>query len=254
MEPRAVVFGREAGAYEAARPGYPAEAVRHVLARTEVRSAVEVGAGTGKATESFAPLVEEIVCVEPSAAMAAVLQGKALPGVEVVVAPLERWTGPEAPVDLVYAAQAWHWVDHSTAYARVRDMLRPGGVVALIWNLHGDRDRGRYELFADVYRSHAPEVLNEWDERIRRRDTETWLDELATAGFESVDLFTHQWSRSMSPEGARALYATYSDHIMIPEPRRSRLLEALEEAVRDRGDEVTLDYRTNVFSGVNPGQ
>jgi SAM-dependent methyltransferase len=248
MEQRAVIFGREADAYEAARPGYPKEAVAHVLARAEVRRAVEIGAGTGKATESFAPLVETIVCVEPSAEMAAILAAKALPGVEVVVAPLEDWAGPGEPVDLVYAAQAWHWVDHAIAYARVHEILRPGGVVALIWNLPGDR----YQHFADVYQAHAPEILAESDERIRRRDTETWEDELGAAGFEAVELFSHEWSRSMSPEGVRALYATYSDHMMVPEPRRGRLLEAIEGAVADRGGELTLDYRTNVYTGIKP--
>lgn len=123
-------------------------------------------------------------------------------------------------------------------------------MVALIWNVPDDR----YDLFADVYRSYAPEVLAERDERIRRRDTETWLDELTTAGFEEVELFTHEWSRSMSPEEVQALYATYSDHMMIPEPRRSRLLDALGESVADRGGRLVLDYRTKVFTGINPGR
>lgn len=250
MEQRAVVFGREAGAYEAARPGYPAEAVRHVLARTEIRTAVEIGAGTGKATEGFAPRVRWIVCVEPSPEMAAILEAKTLPGVEVVVTSFEDWEGPEAPVDLVYAAQVWHWIDHSSGYGRVQEMLRPGGLVALIWNVPEDR----YELFADVYRAHAPEVLADYDERIRRRDTDTWKDDLAAAGLGAVELFTHHWSQTLSPERLRALYSTYSDHMMIPEPRRGRLLDALEEAVRAQGGEITLDYRTNVFSGVNPGR
>lgn len=248
MEQRAVIFGRDAHAYEAARPGYPAEAIRHVLARTPVRSAVEIGAGTGKATETFAPEVERIVCLEPSAEMAAVLAAKALPGVELAVATLEDWSGPDEPVDLVYAAQSWHWVDHSTAYARVREMLRPGGVIALIWNVPDDR----YDLFADVYRAHAPEVLADEDQRIRRRDSGTWKEELASAGYEAVELFTHQWSRSMTPEEVQALYATYSDHMMIPEPRRGRLLEALAETVADRGGELVLEYRTNVFTGLSP--
>ncbi|MGH8946745.1 MAG: hypothetical protein ACRDVL_11445, partial [Acidimicrobiia bacterium] len=145
---------------------------------------------------------------------------------------------------------AWHWVDHFTAYARVREMLRPGGVVALIWNVPDDRYP--LDLFADVYRVHAPEILADKDERIRRRDTEAWEEELGAAGFETVEVFTHRWSRSMSPEGVEALYATYSDHMMIPVPRRRRLLTALGQAVADRGGELTLDYRTNVYIGINP--
>lgn len=246
---RAVIFGRDAAAYDAGRPGYPIEAVRHVMGRAAASNAVEIGAGTGKATTMFAAEIDRIVCVEPSAEMAALLEAKGLPGVEVVVSTFDAWPGPGEPVDLVYAAQAWHWVDHTTAYRRVGEMLRPRGVVALIWNVPEDR----YRLFEEVYEAHAPEILAEQDERVRRRDTETWKDELTTAGFEEVELFTHEWSRSMSPEGVRALYATYSDHMMIPEPRRSHLLEALKRAVADRGGELVLDYRTNVFTGVNPG-
>jgi len=246
---RAVIFGRDADAYDAGRPGYPIEAARHVLDRADVFTAVEIGAGTGKATAMFAPEIERIVCVEPSAEMAAVLDAKDLPGVEVVVSTFDVWSGPGDPVDLVYAAQAWHWVDHSTAYSRVWEMLRPGGVVALIWNVPEDR----YELFEEVYRKHAPEILAEQDERIRRRDGHAWKGDLVEAGFEAVELFTHHWSQHHSPEGMRALYSTYSDHMMIPEPRRNRLLDALEGAVRYQGG-LILDYQTNVFSGVRPGR
>jgi protein-L-isoaspartate O-methyltransferase len=248
-EERAVIFGRAAGAYDAARPGYPIEAIRHVLGRAEVEVAVEIGAGTGKATTTFAPEVGRIICVEPSAEMAALLEQRGLPGVEVVVSRLEEWEGPGEPVDLVYAAQAWHWVDHSIAYGRAMEMLRPGGLIALIWNVPQDR----YEVFEEAYRAHAPEILAEHDARIRRRDTDTWLGELSGAGFEGVELFTHQWSQNLSPVELRALYATYSDHMLVPEPRRSRMLDALEETVRKRGGSITLEYATRVFSGMRRG-
>lgn len=248
-EERAVIFGRAAGAYDAARPGYPIEAIRHVLGRARIDVAVEIGAGTGKATTSFAPEVPRIICVEPSADMAALLSRRGLAGVEVVVSRLEEWDGPIEPVDLVYAAQAWHWVDHSIAYGRVMGMLRPGGLIALIWNVPQDR----YEVFAEQYRAHAPEILAEEDTRIRRRDSDTWLGELSNAGFEEVELFTHHWTRNLTPAELRALYATYSDHMLVPEPRRVRLLDALEEAVRESGGSFTLEYATNVFSAMRPG-
>lgn len=247
-EDRAVIFGRTAGAYDAARPSYPVEAVDHVLGRTDVSLAVEVGAGTGKATASFAPRVQRVICVEPSEEMAAVLESRALPGVEVVVSTLEDWPGPDEPADLVYAAQAWHWLDHRIAYRRVHDMLRAGGLLALMWNLPQDR----YLVFADVYEEHAPQILAEEDERISRRDTATWLDELRNSGFEEVELFTHSWSRELSASELRDLYATYSDHMLVSESSRGRLLDALEDAVRRAGDTFTLHYDTNVFSGLAP--
>lgn len=246
MTERALSFARDPLAYDQARPDYPAVAVDHVLGLTEARHAVEIGAGTGKATLAFARPGLEILAVEPAKEMAEVLARRSLPGVEVVVSTFESWPGPDRAVDLVFAAQSWHWVDHSSGYDRVRDMLRPGGVVALIWNVPDDRYRG----LEAVYREHAPEVLADQEGRIGRRDSHAWLEELQTAGFHRVDLFTHGWKAELSAARHRLLCSSYSDHIMIPEPRRTRLLDALEGAVAAMGGTIVLHYETRVFAGV----
>ncbi len=242
---RAVIFGRDADKYEAFRPDYPPEAIAHVLSLTDPRRAVEIGAGTGKATADIARKGRTLICVEPSAQMAEVLAGKRLPGVEVVVATFEDWEGPPDPVDLVYAAQAWHWVDRTTAYEKARSLLRPGGALALMWNI----PISRYGLFEEVYTQHAPELLVCHDERIKRRDSSTWLDEMSRTGFTAVSRFTHLWSTQLTGSEVKALYSTYSDHMVLPEPARSRLLSGLETAVEKMGGLIALEYRTEVFSG-----
>ena len=71
MGARALSFGSVATAYERYRPGYPAELVDDVLAyaRQPVRAALEVGAGTGKATRVFAQRDIALTATEPDAAM-----------------------------------------------------------------------------------------------------------------------------------------------------------------------------------------
>jgi 16S rRNA A1518/A1519 N6-dimethyltransferase RsmA/KsgA/DIM1 with predicted DNA glycosylase/AP lyase activity len=76
-----------AGEYDDVRAGYPPELVDTVvesLGRAP-RRAIEVGAGTGKATSVFAARFAPIVCLEPDAQMADVLRSNGWPGVEVVV-------------------------------------------------------------------------------------------------------------------------------------------------------------------------
>jgi len=246
---RAVVFGQAAEIYDRVRPDYPSEAIDHVLGLTSITNAVDVGAGTGKATAGFARQGLSIICVEPDPAMAGLLGDRGLPGVEVVVARFEEWAGPDRPVDLVYAAQAWHWVDRETSCQRAMEMLRPGGALALMWNVPVDR----YGPFTKVYSTYAPELLKESDQRIVRRDSDTWLEDLSAAGFDRVGVFTHEWTTDLTAADTRLLYSTYSDHILLDAVVRDRLLDALEAFIDARGGTIRHAYRTQVFSGVSPG-
>ncbi len=242
---RAVIFGENAATYDETRPAYPKAVWDHVLARAEVVRAVEVGAGTGIATASFAAVGRKIICIEPSAEMAQLLEEKRLPDVEVVVADFETWTAGLEPVDLVYAAQAWHWIDPGIGYEKARGLLRPGGVLALMWNV----PLNRYEGLESVYEQYAPEVLAEQDARIKKRDRSDWADDLGANGFSEVDRFVYPWTIDLSPSELAALYSTYSDHMLIPESRRRQLLRALEMAVEDVGGSVEVAYESRVFSG-----
>lgn len=248
---RAVIFGRDALTYETARPTYPGAAIEHIrsLGRPTERSvatAVEIGAGTGKATVDMAGTDMEIVALEPSPQMARVLRDKRLKGVEVVESTFEEWSHGEAgSIDLIYAAQAWHWVDQDASYSIARDLLRPAASLALMWNIPIDR----YELFESVYQRHAPTLLEERDRRIHKRDSVTWGDDMAAAGFDGVERVTLRWTDTLSSEQIRALYSTYSDHLMLPDGQRSSLLDGLAAAVTDMGGTIDIEYRTEVFSG-----
>jgi SAM-dependent methyltransferase len=234
--------------YEKARPTYPDEAITHIMGLVDPAVAVEVGAGTGKATESVAREGLRLICLEPSVEMAGVLVAKALPGVTVEVTTFEDWDGPPDPVDLIYAAQAWHWVDRDTAYEKALSVLRPGGALALLWNI----PHARYSRHRELYARYAPHLLGEGDQRVKRRDEHDWSADMEAAGFVDLDRLTLRWEDTLTADRYRGLYASYSDHIMLPEPDRSRLLDGLQAEVEAWGGTVTLEYRTEVFSGRKP--
>lgn len=245
---RAVIFGRDAVTYEEARPSYPGVVLEHVTSLVDAIVAAEVGAGTGKATAGIANRDLTLTCLEPSPEMAAVLDKKRLPGVTVVVSTFEDWEAEPETVDLIYAAQAWHWVDEATGLSKALSLLRPGGVLALIWNIPVDR----YARHLEIYQRHAPHLLAERDERIQRRDEHDWCADMDNAGFVATVRFTHRWSEMLSAVEYRALYSTYSDHLMLEEPIRTRLLDDLAGEVVNWGGTGTVHYRTEVFSGRKP--
>ncbi len=155
---RAQSFGSAAEAYERYRLGYPDQLVDEVLqyAGGSVDAALEVGAGTGKATRVFAGRGVEVTALEPDLEMARVLARttRGLP-VQVVVGTFEAFP-TDRRFDLLYAAAAWHWTDPATRWGRVVELLSPGGVLALFGGRHAPRDPELAARVEEIERRRLP--------------------------------------------------------------------------------------------------
>lgn len=133
-------FSNRVENYVRHRPGYPPQ-VMEILRREaglNARSVVaDVGAGTGIFT---ALLLEEgcvVHAVEPNEAMRTAAE-KAFAGREnfhSLAAPAEAIPLPNASVDLIVAAQAFHWFDPAGARREFTRLLHPEGKIALLWNV-----------------------------------------------------------------------------------------------------------------------
>jgi SAM-dependent methyltransferase len=131
MATRALSFGAVAGAYERFRPGYPTELFELVAAYAgrPVRTALEVGAGTGKATRLFARPGITVTATDPDPAMLAELRKHVPAQVRAMPAAFEDLPLGER-YGLVYAAAAMHWTHPDGRWPRVAALLAPGGVFA----------------------------------------------------------------------------------------------------------------------------
>jgi SAM-dependent methyltransferase len=131
MGARALGFGAVAEAYERFRPGYPAALRDLVLeyAGRPVRTALEIGAGTGKATRLFARPGTAVTATDPDPDMLAELRRHVPDQVRTVRAAFEDLR-PGERYDLVYAAAALHWTGPQGRWQRMAALLEPGGVLA----------------------------------------------------------------------------------------------------------------------------
>ena len=97
-----------------------------------------------------------MLAVDPSEPMLAQLRAR-LPQVATVTGGAEELPLPDSDVDAVVAGQAAHWFDPAPTAAELRRVLRPGGVVGLIWNARDERVpwvRALGELLAAEARDH----------------------------------------------------------------------------------------------------
>jgi SAM-dependent methyltransferase len=132
-----VVFDRVAGEYARTRPDYPAAALdRLVLATglTPGSDVLDLAAGTGKLTVALVARGLRVVAVEPLPRMRAQLE-RELSGAVVLDGTAEQIPLEDASFDVVCVAQAFHWFEPRAAVAEVARVLRPGGWLALLWNL-----------------------------------------------------------------------------------------------------------------------
>jgi SAM-dependent methyltransferase len=149
---RARSFDAWAGDYDRYRPGYPPElfdaiAVRLPLPRHPL--VVDLGAGTGRASLAMAAIGWRVTAVEPGKPMLDTLRARATDE-GLVISTLQASaedTGLDAgTVDLVTAAQSFHWFDKGRALAEMARILQPAGGLALFWNA---RDTSRSAFLAD---------------------------------------------------------------------------------------------------------
>ncbi|SBT94126.1 Methyltransferase domain-containing protein [Streptomyces sp. DI166] len=136
---RAHSFNAAAAQYAANRPSYPPallDAVEELSGRPLAGArVVDIGAGTGIATALLRDRGADVVAVEPGAGMAAELR-RAHPGIPLVRGDGNALPLADASADLITCAQAWHWTDPARALPEALRVLRPGGALALWWNMY----------------------------------------------------------------------------------------------------------------------
>jgi SAM-dependent methyltransferase len=152
--PRGRSFDGWADDYDRYRPTYPValfERIARELTLPDRPSVVDLGAGTGRASIAMAERGWRVTAVEPGDPMLEVLRaGAAAAGVEVVTtqAAAESTGLDRASFDLATAAQAFHWFDKPAALAEMARIVRPGGGIALFWNV---REETRSPFVADYH-------------------------------------------------------------------------------------------------------
>ena len=130
--PAAESFAAVAAEYERGRPDWP-EAILDVVPVEPEAKVLDLGAGTGKLTRVLARRYAGVVAVEPLAELRAILAA-VVPSADARPGRAEAIPLPEAAVDAVFAGQAFHWFAHDEAVGEIARVLRPAGVLAVLWN------------------------------------------------------------------------------------------------------------------------
>jgi SAM-dependent methyltransferase len=199
---------------------------------------VDVAAGTGKLTRRLLPSGARVVAVEPLAEMRAVL-ARTVPGAEAVSGTAEELPLDAASADAVTVGQAFHWFDAGRAAAELARVLRPGGALALVWNI---RD------LADPLQAQVDELLLPV-----RRDTpseheQPWREVLAASpALGPVDERSFAFAQLSTTDELVERIASVSFVARLEPAARDELLGRLRTLVEPLPQPFAFRYRTDVL-------
>ncbi|MEO1776397.1 MAG: methyltransferase domain-containing protein [Pseudomonadota bacterium] len=258
---QALSFGADAAGYDAGRLSYP-EALWQRLAGVGLGQGArvfEIGAGTGLATRRVLGAgAARVTAIEPDPRMAERLATLPDPACALVavVGRFEEATLAPGAYDLGVAATAFHWCDSAVASAAAFAALRPGGALALFWNVYQTVEG------QDAFSRAAAGLLAEADDdgaamaaaiAASLPDLPRYRAALGAAGFQPITTETITWQAEHDSTGMVALYASFSVVRGLPQAARDRFLEGIRTLAEGRfGGRLKRTYHTPLLIALKP--
>ena len=232
-----------ADVYERGRPNYPAAAIARIIDTLELRpgrTVLDLAAGTGKLTRLLVPSGANVVAVEPVLEMRRELE-KRVPAVAVLAGTAERIPVADGYVNAVTVGQAFHWFRADEALHEIHRVLRPGGGVALIWNVRDERDPLQAAL---------SEIIDPLLGDTPRRTQRNWRTMLADSGlFERCERKLFEYEQELDEQGVVERVVSISFIAAAPQAVRDDVEARVRALVHGAAQPVRLPYMTEVYFG-----
>jgi SAM-dependent methyltransferase len=232
-----------ADVYERGRPGYPAAAVARIVSGLDLRPGrmvVDLAAGTGKLTRLLVPSGANVIAVEPVREMRLELE-RQVRGVVALAGTAERMPLTDNYVDGVTVGQAFHWFKADEALREIQRVLRPGGGVALVWNVGDERNPVQAALAGII------EPLSRDTPRRKQRD---WSSLLADSGrFERCERALFEHEQIVDEQGLVERVVSISFIAAAPPAVRTDVERCVRAIARETEQPIRLTYVTELYLG-----
>lgn len=238
-----------ADTYVRGRPDYPpqvADWLTGTLGLNADKAVVDLGAGTGKFTGRLVATGAQVIAVEPVAQMLEKLS-EAFPNVLAVSGTAMDLPLPDASVDVVICAQAFHWFASTEALTEIARVLKPGGKLGLVWNLRDARASWVPKLDA---------IVNALEGDTPRYYTGAWRQAFPHPAFGPLQEQRYSHGHTGSPEDVIFNRVRSTSFVAaLPAEERAKVDEQIRAMIARepdlRGREVvTVPYVTTAFVAV----
>ena len=255
MEQR-FTFDQVAGLYDQARAGYPQALYDDLMVAANLAAGdaiLEVGCGTGKATQDLARRGLSVVALDPGPAMIAAARRRLpIEPARLRRGPFRRddvrgWPLEAGAFRLVAAAQAWHWIAPEVRFRKAFDALAASGSLAVFGSAPGDVAAPLSEALLSAHARHAPEIAGPPPERAYLPSGPFAADFERSRLFGPVTHKSYAWRRTFSAQAYVDYLSAVSRYRLIDEARRESLFADVAQAIEAHGGSFDLPFETHLY-------
>jgi len=239
------LFDAWAGEYDRFRPSYPDSAINDVVrlsGLTPLSRLLEVGCGTGKATVKFASRGFAVDCVDPGDRLVRFARRncRSWPRVSFTLGRFEDVLLRPRSYDLVFSAQAFHWVEPRIRLKKAGSLLPRGGSLALIYNFPAPPRGPLLRTLASAIEEESSGELAAWsyEDEVAR-----WTEEISRCRlFSGLTVRRHRWLKRYSAEEYIGLFRTFSDFLILRKSLQRKVTEIIQRTIETNGGCVRRPY------------
>lgn len=219
------------------RPKYSPEAFGCIIDAASLspcKKALEIGPGTGQATEPILKTGCDYLAIELGGKLAEYTRGKfkAYPNFRLVNGDFESYDFGGERFDMIFSAAAIQWIPENIAFTRSFELLNAGGSLVMM-RMKGDYKTPNEELFADIQR-----VYTEYFHPDMPYKQSFTYSNATDYGFDEYSERAFYSSREYSADDYIEYIGTHSDHLSLREPERTKFYEGVREAINRHGGRV----------------
>lgn len=245
-------FDKAADYYDLYRPSYPEQVIQQLVERTHLdkqSNVLEIGAGSGKATELLKEYGFSIRCIDIGENL--VQRGREKfcndRNISFECIRFEEMQDTNEEYDAIVAAQSFHWIPQPNGYSKCAELLKKGGYLALFWNmyLYDEREEhnklvqlsNKYGGFADFV------TMDQAKDRIQRI-----VNDIEASGlFDSPSVYKQEWLINYTAEEYYGFVQTGNHFIQLDKEKKRHAYDEIVQLANHYGGKIRRPYMTVLY-------
>lgn len=237
MEDFRKVFDLIPEQFDRGRKRYCSEAFADIISYSGLsgsKSALEIGPGTGQATEPILKTGCDYLAVELGEHLAEFCEKKFVGynNFHIVNDDFITHDFGDKKFDLVYSAATIQWIPEEIGFPKVFDLLKNGGTFAMMLQ-KGDYRTPNEDLYSKIQTVYSkyyhPE--NEYTCKLN-------YENVVNYGFTDFERREYHFDREFTADEWCAFIATHCDHIVLKDPERTQFFNGIRNAILEAGNRI----------------